>query len=122
VSAPTEQQLEALKRLWVIAQRDTGQARVVFRFLVGLYNGPRFPFDLTDLRLLDDAILNDVMAVLWMDSRPQSEVHELLNRALGRRDVGQWMELHAYEWRLKNRCAKAYYLELCAELRGGSKA
>lgn len=67
---------EALQRLYEIALRDAGQCRFVARFLLGLYNGQRFPFDLTDLRGLDQAIFNDCMAVLHMDARLATrEVH-----------------------------------------------
>jgi hypothetical protein len=67
----------ALKRLYVIALRDTGQSKVVASFLAGLYNGSRFPFDLTDLRRLDHAIFEDCMALLRMDARQcEQEVHE----------------------------------------------
>ncbi|WP_084217404.1 DUF7673 family protein [Xenophilus azovorans] len=67
---------EALQRLYVIALRDSGQCRFVARFLLGLYNGLRFPFDLTDLRGLDQAIFEDCMAALRMDARLTArEVH-----------------------------------------------
>ncbi|CAM5563177.1 DUF7673 family protein [Eoetvoesiella caeni] len=66
----------ALRRLLPLAQRDTGQSGVIARFLLGLYNGPRFPFNLTDLRRLDRALLIDCLAVLRMDSTPEREIHE----------------------------------------------
>ncbi|WP_096349060.1 DUF7673 family protein [Hydrogenophaga crassostreae] len=66
----------ALHRLYGLAQGDTGQARVIARFLAGLYNGTRFPFDLTDLRTLDDALFENCMALLRMDARHcVQEVH-----------------------------------------------
>ncbi len=65
----------ALRRLLPIARRDTGQSRVITRFLLNLYNGRRFPFDLTDLRLLDYQIHEDCIAVLKMDFEPEMEVH-----------------------------------------------
>ncbi|MGZ8317473.1 MAG: DUF7673 family protein [Telluria sp.] len=66
----------ALRRLLPVAQRDTGQSGVVARFLLGLYNGSRFPFDLTDLRRLDYALFDDCMAVLAMDcTAHRQEVH-----------------------------------------------
>ena len=71
--------VEALKRLLPVAQNDTGQSRVVARFLLGLYNGRRFPFDLTDFRLLDHALFVDCMAVLKMDSQPLKEIHEFID-------------------------------------------
>jgi len=67
--------VEALKRLLEIAQGDSGQCRYVAGFLVGLYNGHRFKFDLTDFRALDSAIFRDCLAVLEMDQSPEQEVH-----------------------------------------------
>lgn len=67
--------IPALKRLFEIAQGDSGQCRHVAAFLLGLYNGSRFPFDLTDLRCVDTAIFDDCMLVLKMDSSPKREVH-----------------------------------------------
>lgn len=65
----------ALRRLLPIAQRDTGQSSVVARFLMNLYNGNRFPFDMTDFRRLDYELFEDCMAVLKMDFQLVREVH-----------------------------------------------
>lgn len=65
----------ALRRLLPIAQGDTGQSRRVAAVLLGCYNGLRFPLDLTNLRSLDYAILEDVLAVLRMDANAYQEVH-----------------------------------------------
>lgn len=66
----------ALARLFKLAsQSDTGQAGVLAAFLLGLYNGRRFRFDLTDLRRLDWGLHDDCMAVLRMDASPAQEVH-----------------------------------------------
>lgn len=67
---------ESLRRLLPIAQSGTGQSGVVARFLLGLYNGPAYPFDLTDLRRLDQGIVDDCLSVLRMDHRLLKEVHE----------------------------------------------
>jgi len=67
---------EALQRLFTVANRDSGQCRYIAHFLLGLYNGHRFPFDLTDLRGLDNELFEDCMTVLRMDARvTQQEVH-----------------------------------------------
>ena len=68
--------VQALNRLTPIALRDSGQSRAVGRFLLGLYNGEDFPFDLTDLRCLDLPVFEDCMCVLLMDYSPEVEVHE----------------------------------------------
>lgn len=72
---PTPDQLQALVRLWRLANGHSGQCRHVAAFLLGLYNGPRFPFDLTRTRCVDRAIFADMLKVLIMDSSPQCEVH-----------------------------------------------
>ena len=66
----------ALERLVEIGRGSSGQCSRVRRFLLGLYNGPVWPLDLTDLRSLDRAIQADVLAVLAMDMHgPRREVH-----------------------------------------------
>ena len=67
--------VEALRRLLVVAQRDTGQSGVIAQFLLSLYNGYRFKFDLTEFRRLDHDLFEDCMAVLRMDFQPAQEVH-----------------------------------------------
>lgn len=74
----TPEQLAALNRLWKIANGHTGQCKTVAQFLLGLYDGHRFSFDLTLFRALDAAIFQDCLAVLVMDYQPSREVHDLL--------------------------------------------
>jgi hypothetical protein len=75
----------ALQRLVSIAQNDTGQAITVRRVLLGLYNGHRFPFNLNQLRGLDDALFDDCMAVIAMDTRATvKEIHEYIQN-------GSWL-------------------------------
>ena len=70
--------IEALHRLLPVAQRCTGQSRIVGRFLLSLYSGSAFPFALTDLRGLDSVLWDDCLAVLHLDRRPEQEVHEYI--------------------------------------------
>ncbi|MDP9897385.1 hypothetical protein J2W32_006458 [Variovorax boronicumulans] len=78
----------ALQRLFAVAHRDSGQCRYIARFLLGLYNGTRFPFDLTDLRAIDDALFDDCVAVLRMDARlTRQEVHKYFDN--GQQDFEQ---------------------------------
>ncbi|WP_252189422.1 hypothetical protein [Pseudomonas sp. SK2] len=70
--------IEALQRLVPVALRDSGQSRIVGRFLLSLYNGSAFPFALTDLRGLDSSLWDDCLAVLRLDRRPELEVHEYI--------------------------------------------
>jgi hypothetical protein len=75
---PYSQQFDAANRLWRVANGTTGQGRTVARFLLGLYNGSRFPFDLTDFRLLDFRIFKECLLILEMDFNPAQEIHEFL--------------------------------------------
>lgn len=94
---------EALRRLLPIAQGNTGQCRYVAAFLLGLYNGRRFPFDLTDLRGLDLAIFNDCMSVLRMDNVPKQEVHCYFDEGGGEGNK-IWEDL-AKRWGIKDHLA-----------------
>ena len=66
---------QALFRLYKVAQGNSGQCKYIAAFLLGLYNGDRFPFDLTNFRAIDGALFDDCLAVLKMDSQPRLEVH-----------------------------------------------
>lgn len=70
--------LPALERLAAVARQDSGQARIIGLFLLGLYNGSAYPFDLTQLRSLDAQLFGDCLAVLHLDYYPEQEVHEYL--------------------------------------------
>jgi hypothetical protein len=72
--------LAALQRLLDTAHRPSGQGRVVARFLLSLYNGERFPFDLSDFRCLDTDLFNDCLTILKMDYMPRREVHMYFGR------------------------------------------
>lgn len=77
--AATMAGLPALERLANVAERDTGQAATVRLFLLGLYNGYRFPFNLVTLRGLDKSLFDDCMSVLTLDARATTkEVHQYL--------------------------------------------
>jgi hypothetical protein len=86
----------ALIRLLKIAQGDSGQCRHVAAFLLGLYNGDRFKFDLTDFRCLDTAIFNDCITVLKMDFQPAQEVHCYFQNG------GQIWEQMARDWNIRD--------------------
>lgn len=84
--------IQALNRLVPIALRNSGQSRVLGRFLLGLYNGEEFPFDLTDLRGLDLALFKDCLSALMMDYSPDKEVHERIQggSAIWQLLIEQW--------------------------------
>lgn len=88
----------ALFRLYEVAQGDTGQSRTIVRFLAGLYNGSAYPFDLTDLRAIDDKLFEDCMALLRMDARHcVQEVHNYFDDGSRR-----WKKMIS-DWHLKDR-------------------
>lgn len=107
------EQLEAVLLLFGVAKRDLGTSggRVCARLLLGLYNGRRFPFDLTDLRLLDARCFSAAMVVLQMDARRTwAEVHEVLDAALPApvgKSTGHTLELWATWMDLPGRCEGA---------------
>lgn len=94
---PTE-----LQRLLEIAHRGTGQSRVVARFLLSLYNGDRFPFDLTDFRCLDADFFKDCLRVLMLDNFPRREVHAYFKN--GNRI---WESMAAY-WRFTDHDSESW--------------
>lgn len=105
-------QLRALLRLWFMAQGDHGGAMVVRRVLLSLYNGRRFPIDLTDLRRLDAQNFQDCLAVMVLDYQPAMEVHVWIGKLLQCRPVGPEFEQWAYDMRLAGRCKKFQLTDL----------
>ncbi|BBL59560.1 DUF7673 family protein [Methylomonas koyamae] len=78
--AATAAGIPALLRLADVAERDSGQANTVRSFLLGLYNGYRFPFNLVRLRGLDKTLFDDCLLVLTLDARATAkEVHQYLD-------------------------------------------
>ncbi len=71
--------VEALRRLFEVAKGTSAQCGRVARFLLGLYNGSRFPFELTQLRSVEEAVFEDAVRVLRMDALLVGrEVHDYL--------------------------------------------
>lgn len=108
--------VEALITLWNVTQQHPGTsgARASAGVLLGLYHGGRFPFDLTELRVLDDENLRAAIDVIHSDAaRCQMEVHQWLNRLTGRDDFGQRFEYLAHEYKCfqRGRCKKAFLQE-----------
>jgi len=90
----------ALRRLLPIAQGNSGQCRYIAEFLLSLYHGGRFPFDLTNLRGLDYAIFEDCLAVLRMDHTALKEVHMYFDKG-NHEGNAIWEEL-ARSWGIKD--------------------
>lgn len=110
----TNDQLGALVRLWNVAEkmRGTGGGNVAAKFLLGLYNGQRFPFDLTELRRFDLGNFEAALGVLQMDFQPEREIHDQLAMVLGRIDIQMLLETFAWDMRLKGAAKKAEVLDL----------
>ena len=70
------QGIASLRRLVEVARGASGQCRYIARFLAALYNGPRFRFDPTVLRAIDNELFEHCMAVLRLDQRCEREVHD----------------------------------------------
>ena len=107
----------ALITLWNVTQEHIGTsgARAAAGVLLGLYNGNRFPLDLTELRCLDDGLRQAALAVIEADARRcQMEVHQWLNRLTGRNDFGQRFEHLAHEYACfkRGRCKRDYLVDL----------
>ncbi|MFN3303152.1 MAG: hypothetical protein ACK44A_05460 [Roseateles sp.] len=109
-----DSQAASLKRVWEMAQGNHGGANVCAKFLLGLYNGARFKFDLTELRRLDSEMWTHCVNVLQLDFLPKREVHEWLNLLYGCTDMGDRFELLACDWRIKGRCSKDWEKDLRA--------
>lgn len=92
----------ALQRLLEVAHRGTGQSCIAARFLLSLYNGERFPFDLTDFRCLDTEIFKDCLVVLLMGNQPQREVHAYF------RDGQKIWEAMAVTWGFTDHDSKSW--------------
>lgn len=76
-AAARERAIPALRVIVSAIRRNpgTGQVQRLTAFLGGLYNGPRFPFDMTDLRALDTELADACMDVLNYDRYSQAEIH-----------------------------------------------
>lgn len=108
-------QTNAFLQLFRLAQRHpgTGGGDTAAMVLLGLYNGPRFPLDLTELRRLDAGNLNAAITAIATDAgHCCAEVHEVLNALLGRTSVGHELEIWAYDLRLPKRCKAAELADL----------
>lgn len=92
----------ALITLWNATQMHLGTsgAKACAGVLLGLYNGQRFPMDLTDLRLLDEHLLQAAVDVIHSDA------------TRCQRDFGQRFEHLAHEYAcFKKGRSKTAYLQ-----------
>lgn len=77
--AATAQGGQAFARLLELAEtRDSGQVRRIAQFIASTYNGTAYPFDLFELRTVDEAIGDDMLACLDALRWGQSDLHKLV--------------------------------------------
>jgi hypothetical protein len=108
----------ALIKVWNLTQRHPGTsgAKAAAGVLLSLYNGRRFPVDLTDLKLLDHAHHDAAIDVIREYTAPfYPEVHDALNQGTGRRDFGARFEHLAHEYSRKGKCTKAQLVAVAPE-------
>ena len=70
---------QAFARLLTLAERhDSGQVIRIAKFVAATYNGQAFPFDLYDLRAVDIAISDDMLACLDALRWAKADLHTLV--------------------------------------------
>lgn len=70
---------QAYARLLTLAEtRDSGQIRRVAQFIASTYDGTTFPFDLFELRTVDVAISDDMLACLDALRWGKADLHKLV--------------------------------------------
>lgn len=67
-----------LRLLQLAEQHDSGQVRRVVAFLAGTYNGHAYPFDLFELRAVDERIADDMLLCLDALRWGQADLHTLV--------------------------------------------
>lgn len=69
----------AFQRLLQLAEtRDSGQARRIALFIAATYNGEAFPFDLNELRAVDEAIGDDMLLSMDALRWGHADLHSLV--------------------------------------------
>lgn len=75
-AAEENQGIASLRKLFQIAQGNSGQCRRIAQFLAGCYDPMRFPFDLGNLRPIDAELFADCLAVLHLYHRGVKDLHK----------------------------------------------
>jgi len=70
--------IPALHRIYAAASGTSGQSRILRAFIIGIFNGDDHPFDLNQLRGLDEALFDDALDVIRLDRHGEKEVHRYL--------------------------------------------
>ena len=88
---------QALLRLLLLAEHhDSGQATRIAGFIASTYNGQVFPFDLYELRLVDEAIADDMLLCIDALRWAQADLHTLVPD--GDRRARAVLEQHGLKW------------------------
>ena len=66
------------RRLQLAETSDSGEVRRVAFFIAAIYNGEAFPFDLFELRAVDEAISDDMLLCIDALRWGQSDLHSLV--------------------------------------------
>ena len=70
---------QAYARLLTLAEtRNSGQIPRIAKFIASTYNGDAFPFDLFELRAVDEAISDDMLLCIDALRWGQSDLHSLV--------------------------------------------
>lgn len=106
-SSPERDPLRILAYFFILADGHCHSgARAAAGMLLSFYNGHRFQFDLSDLRVLDERHLQMALELMKFDARITREVHDHLNQMFGRSDFGMRFEHIAHKWRMKGKCKR----------------
>jgi len=87
---------QAFLRLLLLAEHDSGQATRIAGFIASTYNGQVFPFDLYELRTLDEAIADDMLLCIDALRWAQADLYTLVPD--GDRRVREVLEQHGLKW------------------------
>ena len=75
----TRKGAQAFARLLQLAEtRDSGQVHRIALFIAATYNGEAFPFDLFELRAVDEAISDDMMLCIDALRWGQADLYSLI--------------------------------------------
>lgn len=78
-STATSKGGQAFLRLLQLAEtHDSGQVRCIARFIAATYNSEAFPFDVFELRAVDEAIGDDMLLCLDALRWGQADLHTLV--------------------------------------------
>lgn len=75
---PSEEQLNALTRLWIVARNSTSQSKRIASFLLNFWGGIYYKFDMTEFKTMEKDLLDDCVAVIQLLSTSSQSLTQLL--------------------------------------------